>query len=116
MIARYAVLSAAGLFALAPFALIAEGCPPPLPPVAPETGPLSADVSLPDASPEAASACAQLARLGCPEGTARTCAVALDKQASMGISLELTPRTLACLASAKTKLDVRACSKAVACP
>jgi len=114
------------LFALGLLALL-PSCPPsPTPPAPPEAG---ADASLivPDAAPlvdaapvavdagpstPCSRACANMAALGCSEGTALNCASTCEKAQSTRI-IDMKPD---CLASAKDKAAVRACTSSVKCP
>lgn len=91
-------------FAVAAASLAAE-CPP-------KPAPVGLDASRPpgDASTAAVSACANLAALGCIEGTAGNCAATIDHVAAT----RLTRIDVACIASASSKAAVRACG-GVAC-
>lgn len=70
-----------------------------------------APAAQPDASPAASVACANLRRLGCKEGLDPNCEVVFDRV----LDAHLTDLRPACLTSAKTKAEARAC-KSVDCP
>lgn len=92
---------------------LAAECPPSPPPTpdASDAGHRDAGPS-PNATPTQ-RACGNLASLGCAEGVDDKCVVVLDR----AIAARLTTFNLACLASAKTKAEIRACPPAnVACP
>lgn len=116
---------------LATFALAMQACPPspapvppdasdassPPPPDPPDASPtIDAAPPAPDASTDGGSslcalACANLVALGCAEGKAPNCvATCQHTQAS-----PITDLHTACVATKRTKADVRACGS-VACP
>lgn len=86
------------LFCACMFCLAWSACPQPLPPVPP--------VPAPDAAPSIYQAsCANLAKLGCPEGLAANCA-AVFEQAQTARMADLKP---ACLTAATTQAAARGC-------
>ena len=97
-------------------ALLIEGCPP-MPPVVP-TGDADAaglsDNALADIALEArvptlyTQACANLARLHCPEGLLPKCAEGMANAAVSG-HFTTTPESAQCLKTAATIASVRAC-------
>lgn len=102
------------ILALLLFAMLA--CchsPAPVPP-APEAGDASAEAEAPDASlpgVTCASACANLAQLGCPEGISPKCVPTCERIQGSRIT-DVKPD---CLATAKDKAAVRACGLSVRC-
>lgn len=100
-------------------AMACAGCPtPPAPtPGVPDAeitvadaGVAIAEAGVPDASPAAAAACANLRRLGCSEGF-NSCESVFDQV----LDAHLTDLRPACLTSANSKAEARAC-KSVKCP
>ena len=63
-------------------------------------------------SGSACAACANLARLGCPEGFQTHCATAID-QALFDLGINMRP---GCLAAAQSKAEARSCTASVKCP
>lgn len=97
--------------------LLVHGCPSPLPqpqPVPPD----AADASPPlaDGAPfpptPAGNACENLRAVGCSEGMAANCVAVLEHN-EIGHLVNLN---LPCLASKKTKEEIRQCSKSIICP
>ena len=96
----------------------AHRCPPPIPcPCATDAsgGNVDAAIGKPDTAPvvsaTVATACANLQRLGCPEGMKHpACIVTLGKY----VGANMGNLSLSCLSAAQHVSDVRACG--VACP
>lgn len=89
--------------ALAVLLLLGIACPsPPLPPVPPGPGPAPALI---DAGTVAEAACANLARLQCPEGLRADCVPVVQKT----IDTRITDLKLGCLIGAQTVAEVQAC-------
>lgn len=81
---------------------VGSACPTPMPPVPPGPTPIQ-----PDAAPGTAAeaTCANLQRLGCPEGLRPDCVVVVQKT----IDLRTTDLKLDCLIAAETIAAVQAC-------
>lgn len=89
---------------------LAAECPPSPAPPGPDASdagpPVARDASAPvDASSPSATACANLAALGCTEGKAANCAATIDHV----LAEHLTTVNVACLSGAKTKAAAHAC-------
>jgi hypothetical protein len=83
-------------------------CPQPLPPVPPGPPPATADAGATDAAVPGSvveMACANLARLQCPEGLRLDCVAVAQK----AMDLHTTDLKLGCLIGAQTVAEVRAC-------
>jgi hypothetical protein len=87
--------------------LALASCPQPLPPTPPGPGPAVLDGGASDAPVEtvAQATCANLARLGCPEGLKANCASVVQK----AIDTQVTNLRGDCLVGAQTVEAVRAC-------
>ncbi len=93
--------------------LLAPACPPsPTPPQPPDVvddaGVVDEEGRRPSTS---ASACANLAAVGCIEGRAPDCAAAIDR----AVAQRITRVDVSCLSTKKTKAQLRACGF-VTCP
>ena len=101
----------ASLIGLA-FLLGGMACPQPFPPVppGPEPAALDAGADVPAPSTSAEAACANLARLQCPEGLRLDCAAVVQKASETRI----TDLNVGCLIEAPTVEAARACGT-VAC-
>lgn len=89
--------------ALTVLLLLGIACPsPPLPPVPPGPGPTP---TLVDAGTIAEAACANLARLQCPEGLRADCVPVVQKT----IVLRTTDLKLGCIIEAQTVAAVQTC-------
>ena len=78
-------------------------------PAKPAPAPLG-DAAAPPAGGSCASACARLYDLACPEGRALNCVQTCEHAPALKTDMHV-----ACLASARTKAEARAC-RSVACP
>lgn len=86
-------------------ALVVQGCPPSPTPPTPDASDAAPPPPPQDASTPSATACANLAAVGCAEGKVSNCAATLDHV----VATKLTTVDVPCLASRKTKAELRAC-------
>lgn len=81
----------------------------------PDAGPPAPAPAPAPPSPQTTAACANLAKLGCPEGADPACPAALARGAALGHGFYTVQ--MPCLAAAETPAAARACSpQFVTCP